>query len=457
MNLYDSLRAREAADRPVRVAVIGAGKFASMFLAQARVTPGLHIVSVCDLDLGRARETLGCSGWPEEQTNARSFAEAVEKGSTHLTEDAGALIAAEGMEVVVDSTGDPVAGIRHALACFAAERHIVMVNVEADVLAGPLLARRAREAGVVYSLAYGDQPALIIELVDWARTSGFGVVCAGKGTKYLPQYHSSTPETVWSHYGLTPDQAAESKMNPKMFNSFLDGTKSAIEMAAVANATGLQPPPDGLQFPPCGADRLAEVLKPNSEGGVLAHKGTVEVVSSLRRDGSEVERDLRWGVYVSFEAPSDYAAHCFREYGLATDSSGRYAALYRPYHLIGLELGVSIASAALRREPTGAPRGFVADVVATAKRDLAAGEVLDGEGGYTVWGKLAPAENSLRRGLLPIGLAGGVRLKVLLAAGQPVRWKDVEIDQASEHVRLRREMEAAFPPALGASGSEASA
>ena len=438
MNLYDSLRAMEAVGKPVRVGVIGAGKFASMFLAQARVTPGLHIVSVCDLDLERARETLRYAGWPVEKTSAETVAQAVEEGSTCLIEDADTLIAADGVQVVVDSTGDPIAGIRHALACFAAKRHIVMVNVEADVLVGPLLARRAREAGVVYSLAYGDQPALVIELVDWARTSGFNVVCAGKGTKYLPEFHSSTPETVWSHYGVTPEQAARSRMNPKMFNSFLDGTKSAIEMAAVANATGLQPPPGGLQFPPCGTNSLPQVLKPKSEGGILSNKGTVEVVSSVNRDGSQVERDLRWGVYVVFEAPSDYVADCFREYGLVTDSSGRYSALYRPYHLIGLELGVSIASATLRGEPTGAPREFVADVVATAKRDLAAGEVLDGEGGYTVWGKLMPAERSVSLGLLPIGLGGGVTLKNPVAAGQPLRWEDAEIDESGEYVRLRR-------------------
>ena len=457
MNLYDSLRAKQAVGRPVRIGVIGAGKFASMFLAQARVTPGLHIVSVCDLDLERARDTLGRAGWPGQRTNAASFSEAIEKGSTHLAQDADALIAADGMEVVVDSTGDPIAGIRHALACFAAKKHIVMVNVEADVLAGPLLARRAREAGVVYSLAYGDQPALVIELVDWARTSGFNVVCAGKGTKYLPEYHASTPETVWSHYGVTPDQAARSRMNPKMFNSFLDGTKSAIEMAAVANATGLEPPPGGLQFPPCGTNSLPQVLKPKSEGGILSSKGTVEVVSSLNRDGSEVERDLRWGVYVVFEAPSDYVADCFREYGLVTDSSGRYSALYRPYHLIGLELGVSIASAALRGEATGAPLEFVADVVATAKRDLAAGEVLDGEGGYTVWGKLMPAESAVPLGLLPIGLGAGVRLQVPVAAGQPVRWADVEIDESLEHVKLRRAMEVEFLPSSGAGCGDASA
>ena len=450
MNLHRLLQDRAAAGRPIGVGVIGAGKFASMFLAQARHTAGLHVMGVCDLDLERARSALRRTGWPDEQINAPSFADAARAGSMHLTEDACALIAAGRIEVVVDATGDPAAGIHHALACCAAHRHIVMVNVEADVLAGPLLARRAREAGIVYSLAYGDQPALICELVDWAQASGFDVVCAGKGTKYLPEYHASTPETVWPYYGLTAEQAERAGMNPKMFNSFLDGTKSSIEMAAVANATGLQPPAAGLQFPPCGVDRLPEVLKPQSEGGVLPRKGTVEVVSSLNRDGSEVERDLRWGVYVTFEAPSDYVRDCFSEYGLVTDSSGRYSALYRPFHLIGLELGISVASAALRSEPTGAPRGFQADVVAAAKRDLAAGEVLDGEGGSTVWGRLMPAADSVQRGALPIGLAHGVKLKRPVACGQPVGWADVEADETLEAVRVRREMEAAFVPNLSA-------
>ena len=444
MNLHRLLEQR--ADRPIGVSVIGAGKFASMFLAQARRTPGLHVIGVCDLDLGRARASLERIDWPLEQTRAASFAEALRNGSTHLTEDAAALICGDGIEVIVDATGDPAAGIRHALACCAARRHIVMVNVEADVLAGPLLARRAREAGIVYSLAYGDQPALICELVDWARATGFDVVCAGKGTKYVPEYHASTPATVWPYYGLTPEQAARAGMNPKMFNSFLDGTKSSIEMAAVANATGLRPPTDGLQFPPCGVDDLPQVLKPESEGGVLARKGTVEVVSSLNRDGSEVTRDLRWGVYVTFEAPSHYVRDCFSEYGLITDSSGRYSALYRPYHLIGLELGISVASAALRGEPTGAPRDFQADVVATAKHDLAAGEILDGEGGSTVWGRLMPASTSVQQGALPIGLAHGVKLRRPVASGQPIRWDDVDADETSQATKVRREMETMFAP-----------
>src|SRR4029077_1936637 len=265
-------------------------------------------------------------------------------------------------------------------------KHIVMVNVEADVLAGPLLAEEARAKGTVYSLAYGDQPALTCEIVDWARACGFEVVAAGKGTKYLPAYHAVTPDDVWQHYGLTSDEARSGGMNPQMFNSFLDGTKSAIEMAAIANASGLAVPEDGLGFPPCGVDDLPEVLRPKSAGGVLAQEGMVEVVSCLERDGRPGFRDLRWGVYVVLRAPTAYARGCFAQYGLKTDASGWYAAMYKPYHLIGLELGISVLSAALRGEPTGQPQGWLGDVVAVAKRSLRAGEILDGEGGYTVWG-----------------------------------------------------------------------
>jgi predicted homoserine dehydrogenase-like protein len=445
MNLSRMLRAQAEAGDPVRVGLIGAGKFGSMFLAQVRTTPGMHLLGVADLSAERARAALARTGWAAEQVGAEGFDEAYERGTTCVTEDAGALIGAP-LDVVVEATGNPEAGIGHALACIRAGKHVVMVNVEADALAGALLARRAREAGVVYSLAYGDQPALICELVDWARACGFEVVCAGKGTKYLPEYHQSTPDTVWRHFGWSDEQVARSGANAKMFNSFVDGTKSSIEMAAVANATGLLPPSDGLLFPPAGAEELQDVLRPESAGGVLERSGMVEVVASLQRDGSSIERDLRWGVYVVFRGDTEYVRECFSQYGLVVDASGHYAALYRPYHLIGLEVGISVASAALRNEATGAPVAWLADVVATAKRDIPAGEVLDGEGGYCVWGKLVPAERSLAEHALPIGLAHGVRTVRPIAAGAVVTWADVEPHPNDAVVAIRREMEATFRP-----------
>jgi predicted homoserine dehydrogenase-like protein len=435
MNLFALLQRRAAAGRPVRVGLIGAGKFGSMFLSQVPTTPGLVVAAIADLSTDRARAACRGVGWTEERLAA-----------TRITDDAMAMIASGDVEVVVEATGHAPAGIAHARAAIANGKHTVMVNVEADVLAGPLLAREAERAGVVYSLAYGDQPALICELVDWARACGFPVIAAGKGTKYLPEYHTSTPDTVWGFYGLTPEQARLGGMNPQMFNSFLDGTKSGIEMAAVANASGLTPAPQGLDFPPCGTHELADMLRPGNQG-VLRHRGQVEVISSLRRDASQVPNDLRWGVYVVFEAPNDYAQRCFQEYGVVTDASGKVSALYRPFHLIGLELNVSILSAALRGEATGAPTGFRGDVVSTAKRTLRAGEVLDGEGGACVWGKLMPANESLRIGGLPIGLANRVPLIRDVPAGAPVTWDDVRIDTTDSAYRYRRAMESAFVPA----------
>jgi predicted homoserine dehydrogenase-like protein len=448
MNLNHLLQQRASEGMPLRVALIGAGKFGSMFLAQAQRTPGIHVVAVADLDPQRARASLERVGWSADRYRARSFDEARKEGTTCVTDNAATAIASDAVEIVIDATGSPAAGIRHALACCEHGKHVVMVNVEADCLAGPLLARRAREAGIVYSLAYGDQPALICELVDWARAAGFDVAAAGKGTRYLPAYHDSTPETVWGHYGFSPEQVARGDFNAQMFNSFLDGTKSAIEMAAVANATGLTPAPDGLAFPPCGTDKLARVLKPAAEGGVLHHRGQVEVVSSLERDGRPVARDLRWGVYVTLAADSEYVRRCFSEYGLATDESGNYAAMYKPYHLIGLELGISVAAVGLRREPTGAPTGFRGDVVAVAKRDLAAGTTLDGEGGYTVWGRLIPARDSLGCAGLPIGLAHRVRLTRTVKKGETVTWRDIAMPE-TEAARVRLEMEALFASEWG--------
>lgn len=439
MFIYQELAARAAASNPVRVGLIGAGKFGSMFLSQVPTTQGLVVAQIADLDPAKAQAACRGVGWDSELIQQTTF-----------TDDAEKMMQSGGIDVIVEATGNPVVGFHHAREAIRNGLHIIMVNVEADVLVGGLLAEEARRAGVVYSMAYGDQPALTCELVEWARATGFEVIAAGKGTKFLPSYHGSTPDTVWEHYGLTSEEAAAAGMNSQMFNSFLDGTKSALEMAAISNATGLKPPSNGLLFPPAGMDDLAHVLRPTSEGGKLESKGMVEVVSSLERDGRPVFKDLRWGVYVVIEAPNDYAAACFRQYGMNTDASGRYSAMFKPFHLIGLELNISILSAALLNKPTGTTLGFTGDVVATAKRTLKAGEVLDGEGGFTVWGKLFPSETSLQIGGLPIGLAHGVKLKNDIAEGVCVRWEDVDIDTTSEVVLARLKMENNCRAALAA-------
>jgi predicted homoserine dehydrogenase-like protein len=442
VNLYAKLLERK--DKPLRIGVIGAGKFGAMYIAQVPRTPGVHLVGIADLSPDYARKNLERVGWAAERYAAPSLNDALKRGTTHVSDDWEALLAHPAIDIIIESTGNPPAAVEHALAAFRHGKHVVMVTVEADAFCGPLLARKAASEGVVYSLAYGDQPALICDLVDWARAAGFPVVAAGRGHKWLPHYAQSTPETVWGYYGLTPEQAQAGGLNPKMFNSFLDGSKPAIETTAVCNATGLTPAPEGLSYPPGSVDDIPSLMRPRSEGGVLHHKGQVEVVSSLTEDGKPIAYDIRFGVWVVFEGESEYIRRCFFEYGVKTDPSSRYACMYKRWHLIGLEVGISVASVGLRREPTGCPTGWRADAVALAKKDLSPGEMLDGEGGYTVVGRLMPAEASLAQGCLPLGLAHGWKVLRPVAAGQPVRWSDVAFDADSSAVRVRREMEASF-------------
>ena len=444
MNLYRMLQERADEGRPVRVGVIGAGKFSSMFVSQVRLTPGMQLVGIAELDPDKAKQACLRTGWPAGAlvfgSSTASIEDGAATGKTVITGDARQLIEAR-LDVIVEITGVPEAGARHAWQALEHGKHVVMVNVEADALLGPILRRKAEQLGLVYSMAYGDQPALIAEQIDWARAVGLEVVCAGKGTRYQPEYHYSTPETVWGHYGFSEERVASGDYNAKMFNSFLDGTKSAIEMCAVSNASGLVPQRCGLRFPPVGVDDLPQILKPRDAGGILEHTGTVEVVASENRDRSPVNRDLRWGVYVVLRAPTDYVKRCFSEYGLRTDSSGEFAAMYRPYHLIGLELGISVASAALRGEPTGSSRSFVADVGAAAKKDLKPGDELDGEGGYTVYGRLVRAKESLVQGYLPMGLASHVKIVRPVSKNAVVTYNDIEMDDSLFAHQLRQAME----------------
>jgi predicted homoserine dehydrogenase-like protein len=442
MNLYSKLQQRR--DDPIRVGVIGAGKFGAMYIAQVPNTPGVHLAGIADLAPENAKRNLERVGWKPERYAAASIESALKDGRTHVCDDWMALVSHPAIDIVVEATGNPMAAVEHALAAFANGKHVVMVTVEADAYCGPLLAKKAADAGVVYSLAYGDQPAIICDLVDWARAAGFAVVAAGRGHKWLPHFAQSTPETVWGYYGLTPEQARVGGLNPKMFNSFLDGSKPAIETSAVCNATGLTPAPYGLAFPPAAVDDIPFVMRPKDEGGQLHHKGQVEVVSSLERDGRAIPYDIRFGVWVVFEGETEYVRRCFTEYGVKTDPSGRYACMYKRWHLIGLEVGISVASVGLRGEATGCATGWRADAVATAKRDLKAGELLDGEGGYTVVGRLMAAADSLAQGCLPLGLAHGWKVIRPVAAGQAVKWSDVAVDAGATAVKFRREMEALF-------------
>jgi predicted homoserine dehydrogenase-like protein len=237
-----------------------------------------------------------------------------------------ALIENPDIEVIIEATGDPGAGIRFALAAIENGKHIVMVNVEADSVAGPLLARKAKRGRRRLQPRLGRSAGPHREHVDWARACGFRVVAAGKGTRYHPTYHQSTPDTVWDILDKYMKITDRNSINPKMFNSFVDGTKSGIEMTAVCNATGLQPQTEGLSFPPATRFEHAEICKPKADGGVLEKAGVTEVdlLALSRRHGRAAF--LVMGTYVVFESDSAYSEECFREYSMLPDSSGKYAA-----------------------------------------------------------------------------------------------------------------------------------
>ncbi len=444
MSLYGLLRQRQGMSRPIRIGLIGAGTFGTTFLSQARIVPGMQVAGVADLDVEKARQACVAAGWPAETIEVCGSPSAANDGAARgrvmVTDDASNLIGAE-LDVIVEATGATEAGTCHAWTALEAGKHVVMGNVETDALLGHALKKRADEKGVVYSLAYGDQPGIICEMIDWARTVGLEVVCAGKGTRYQPVYRYSTPDTVWDYFGFTEEQVSIGNYNPQMYNSFLDSTKSAIEMCAVCNGSGLTPQTWGLQFPPSAAEDLPKILKPREAGGILEHPGTVEVVASENRDGTPIKNHLRWGVYLVFKAGSPLVRRFLEMHDFLRDQTGEYGAVFRPFHLIGLELGISVASAALRNEATGSADEFIADVASVAKRDVKTGEVLDGEGGYTVFGRLTAVRESVANRYLPLGLSRGARVIRPVSKDSFVTYDDVLLDDKPLSFRIRRSLE----------------
>jgi len=409
----------------INIAFIGCGKFISMFLSQYNQLKKIKIDTIVDLDIEGAKSNCIKSGLKKETVEKINFVNSLDS------------ILNRNIEIFIEATGNPIAGTLHAYKIIQVKKNIIMVNVEADVLCGKYLSDLAKENNVIYSMAYGDQPSLIIEQIEWARLNGFFVTCAGKGTKYHPSFEYSTPESVWNNYGMTAEQAKKAGMNPKMFNSFVTGDKSSIEMAAVANASGLKCPVNGLTYPPVGVYDIANKLIPKDKGGHIDHEGQVEVISSIDRKKIQIENDLRWGVYIVIKAQNNYVKNCFKEYGMVTDNSGEYSAIWRPYHYVGLELAQSIYSIALDKKPTGYTKFFNADVVSVAKKDLASGEILDGEGGFASRGRLVASKDSIEGKFLPLGLSDGAKTKKSIKKDEFIKIDDVEINWKQEVLKAR--------------------
>ncbi len=410
----------------IKVAFIGCGKFVSMFLAQYNHLDKIQIDSIVDLNIEQAKKNCANSGLKESTINEINFTKSLDE------------ILDRNIEIFIEATGNPIIGTVHAIKIIKNKKHIILVNVEADITCGKYLSDLAKENNVICSMAYGDQPSLILEQIEWARLNGFSVVCAGKGTKYHPTFEYSTPETVWGHYGLTRERAEkESGMNPKMFNSFLCGDKSAIEMCAVSNAANLKCPNNGLTFPPVGVYDIAKKMIPKSDGGLIEFDGQVEVISSIDLEKNDILNDLRWGVYIVIKAKNDYVKDCFKDYGMVTDSTGNYSAIWRPYHYIGLELAQSIYSIALDNKATGFTKNYNADVASYAKKDLKIGDKLDGEGGFCARGKLITSKKSKEDKILPLGLTDNAILKRDINKDEVIKLEDVELNLPKEVIEAR--------------------
>ena len=410
----------------INIALIGCGKFISMFLSQYNQLKKIKIDSIVDKDVRKAKSNCINSGLNKETIEQINFANSLDD------------ILNRNIEIFIEATGNPIMGTQHASKVIQSKKNIIMVNVEADVLCGKYLSDLAKEHDVNYSMAYGDQPSLILEQIEWARLNGFYVTCAGKGTKYHSSFEYSTPENVWDNYGLTHEKARKAGMNPKMFNSFVTGDKSSIEMAAVANASGLKCPDNGLTYPPVGVYDIANKLIPKNRGGVIDHEGQVEVISSIDKNKIQIPNDLRWGVYIVIKAQNNYAKNCFKEYGMITDKSGYYSAIWRPYHYIGLELAQSIYSIALDKKSTGHTKFFNADVISVAKKDLSVGERLDGEGGFAARGKLVSSKNSVENNFLPLGLSDGAITQKIIKKDEFIKINDVTINWNQETLKARK-------------------
>ena len=411
---------------PIKIAFIGCGKFVSMFLAQYNHLDKIEIDSIVDININQAKKNCSKSGLNDKTIKEINFVTSLEE------------ILNRDIEIFIEATGNPIIGTVHATKIIKQKKHVILVNVEADVTCGKYLSDLANNNEVICSMAYGDQPSLILEQIEWARLNGFEAVCAGKGTKYHPTFEYSTPDTVWSHYGLTKERAEkESGMNPKMFNSFLCGDKSAIEMCAVSNAANLKCPSNGLTFPPVGVYDIAKKMIPKHEGGLIEFDGQVEVISSIDLDKKDIPNDLRWGVYIVIKAKNEYVKNCFKDYGMVTDSTGNYSAIWRPYHYIGLELAQSIYSIALDNRATGYSKNYNAEVASVAKKDLKAGEKLDGEGGFCVKGKLITSQKSKKEMILPLGLTDKAILKRDINKDEFIKLGDVELNLPREVIEAR--------------------
>ena len=440
--LLERLEARVAAERPVTVALAGAGRFGTSVAAQISQMDGLRLAAVADPNVDNGVEALKAAGWATGQwrqcDSASKARDAIASGTAVLAPDAEVLESAP-IEVLVEATGIPEVAARNAWGALRQGHHVVMVTVEADVSCGWALAREARRQGVVYSLAAGDQPVAIMELYDWAMALGLEVVAVGRGTRRYPADRHGDPERALARLGYDSEAAERLRLNAQMYNSFRDGSKAQIEMCAVSNMTGLPPDRRGMHEPSAGLDALPDLFASADSGGLLESSGVVDLANGVGPDGeSELPENIADGVWAVVTSDRGHIREDMQIHGTRVSADGRRMALFREYHLCGIETPLSIAQAALLGASSGSPRETpTSEVLAYAKRDLRPGDRLDGSGGRLVYGLIDRGEMLKAEGVLPLGLSYEARVREAVAADRPIPVGAVEVNEASFVARLR--------------------
>lgn len=438
------LAQREAESNPIRVGVIGTGKFGAGLVAQISQMKGMEVSAIADINAHNARYAYVSSGAREEDIRTAEtgdeLEEAVRAGKPVVVEDGLALTESESIEVVVESTGLPEVGARHAFEALSSHKHVVMVNVEADVTVGPFLRRTADAAGVVYTMVDGDQPAVTWNIVEWARSLGLEIVAAGRGTIYFEDDFEGTPETAAARFGFTEEHIERRTINLKMFNSFRDGTKAQVEMTALANAAGLVPDRRGMHEPSVNLEEIPVRFSLREGGGLLSRHGVVELANSVADDGkSMLPNALKMGVFAVVRTEHPFTREDLAYHGCHVGGEGKNFLLYRPYHLVAVPAPLSIARAVLFDAANGSCAATpTAECITVAKRDLRAGEELDGGGGYTVVGQCEKAPVAQEEGLLPLGLADQAVLKRAIGKGEAIAYSDVVLNEDSFVLNMRR-------------------
>ncbi len=403
---------RSKAGRPVLVSLIGCGQMGTDIIAQVEQMKGMEIPVIVDLETSVALKALETAECKREYVCTNDLIEAekaVNDGKMVVTNDWKIAVRLPQVEAVIDCTGSPVMGATISLECINYKKHIVMMNVECDITVGPILRQMAENAGVIYTLAAGDEPAAIIELYRFANALGFTVVSAGKG-KNNPLDLAANPETL-------SDKAKARNMSAYMLCEFVDGSKTAIEMAAVSNATGLVPDIEGMHGPRATVDTLNKVFCPKNDGGVLNKAGVVEYAIGVHP-----------GVFLTITTENKRLRSSFIQRDMG---NGPYYTLFRPFHLCSMEVPLTVAQAVLYGESSGHPgKKLISECIAIMKKDMKAGEILDGIGGFCYRVSIDLAEVARKGKQLPAGLAKGAVLKCDVKAGDILTYDMVELSDS---------------------------